>query len=173
MSDPRYREQEREQGREGGTTWTWPPTPWGRSTPRPARTWRPALREGADQGLCWRLAEYRAVTALLPHAAVPQALPPRAWNAVLSRVREDRQARSAPTWRTRFAPIGHLAASPWRPPGRRPGGRRRSRGTPAAGALAPAATAVVALLLWNVTLQRQLLDLPLLPVPRGPAGAAP
>jgi anti-sigma-K factor RskA len=132
------------------------------------------LREGADQGLCRRLAEYRAVTALLPHAAVPQALPPGAWNAVLSRVREDRRARGAQTRYTRLAGIGHLTA--WRPSWarRRPGGGWWSG---LGGRLQPArwpllATAVVTLLLWNVTLQRQLLDPPAAGVPGAGGGSA-
>jgi anti-sigma-K factor RskA len=116
------------------------------------------LREGTGEGLCRRLAEYRAVTALLPHAAVPQALPPGAWNAVLSRVREDRRARGAPTWHTRLAGIGRLTA--WRP------SWARRRPVPLL------STAVVALLLWNVTLQRQVLDPPAAGVPGASGGSA-
>jgi anti-sigma-K factor RskA len=162
VSDPRCQKQEQESGGEQGDDLDLAAYALGALDPEACAPLEARLRAGADQGLSWRLAEYRAVTALLPHAAAPQALPPGAWCAVLSRVREDRRARGAPTWRTPFAPFGRLAG--WRPvwARRRPGG---SWWVDLGGHLQPArwplaATAVAALLLWNVTLQRQLLDLP-------------
>ena len=143
MSDPRCQKQEQESGGEQGDDLDLAAYALGALDPEARARLEARLRADADQGLSCRLAEYRAVTALLPHA-VPQALPPGAWGAVLSRVREDRRARGAPAWRTPFAPFrpsrrvaSRLGPAPAR--GKLVGGPGRA---PAAGALAPGATAV-------------------------------
>ena len=128
MSDPRCQKQEQESGGEQGDDLDLAAYALGALDPEACAPLEARLRAGADQGLSCRLAEYRAVTALLPHAAVPQALPPGAWGAVLSRVREDRRARGAPAWRTPFAPLPSLPPSAVSPggvpsgPGAGPGG---------------------------------------------------
>ena len=83
VSDPRCQKQEQELGGEQGDDLDLAAYALGALDPEACAPLEARLRAGADQGLSCRLAEYRAVTALLPHAAVPQALPPGAWGAVL------------------------------------------------------------------------------------------